>query len=198
MIILGTAAVVGSKVQINFPTGFGGIQAVRLTNYTADVIVLQDITGAGDGSQEYLMPFQTSVYESVSTRTPPTAYGQTLGTGFATSQLFVEWSTDPTADFPGTYPSALTEAPLAPSNSTDGVIVLAANATGSIPAGNRLSTTFYNNGAGVVYWSTNSATVLGPTTSASLASGAGITLSGGVTVHLKADASGASVSYFGA
>lgn len=198
MILLGSATIVGAQVVIQPPTGFSGVQAVRLTNYTADVIILQNITGTGEGSQEYLMPFQTNVYKVDSVRTPPTATGKSLGVAFGSSSLLVEWSTEPTADFPGTYPSALTEAPVAPSNSTDGVVVMAANATGNIAAGSRLSTTFYNNGTGVVYWSTNSATVLGAGTSAQLASGAGVTISGGPKVFLKADATGASVSFFGA
>lgn len=197
MIVLGTAVVRGNVVSITPPEGgFGGIKAARLSNYTGDVLILTNISSDSPG-QEYLMPFQQSVYHIENVRTPPKVVGVTLGSTFSTASLLIEWSTEPLIDFPGTYPVGIAQAPINPTIATDGVVVMAASATGQIPAGPRLQTTFYNTGPGVVYWSVNSATVLGPTTSASLPLGAGITLDGGVVVYLKADSSGASVSYFG-
>lgn len=199
MITLGTATVQGSSVIIKAPVGgFGGVKAVRLTNYTADVIILSNINGTSPGARELIMPFQTNVYACDNIRDAPTALGQTLGSTFATASLMVEWSDDPVTDFPGTYPANVTQAPINPSNSSDGVVVLAANASGTIAAQPlRLQTTFFNTGPGVVYWSQNASTVLGAGTSASLPVNAGVTLDGGATVYLKADVSGASVSFFG-
>lgn len=199
MIVLGSATLIGSSVVMKAPVGgFGGIKAVRLTNYTGDAIILQNITGSSPGAQELLMPFQTNVFPCDNIRDAPTAVGVTLGSTFATASLFVEWSDDPIKDFPGTYPSQVTQAPINPSNASDGVVVMAANASGQIAANPlRLQTTFYNTGPGVVFWSQKSTTVLGAGTSASLPVGAGITLDGGQSIFLKADGSGASVSFFG-
>lgn len=198
MIVLGSATVEGSDVVIDPPVGqFGGVKAVRLTNYSPDAIKLGNVTGKNAGGQEYLMPFQQNVYGIESVRNPPTALGVVLGSGFNTESLFVEWSTEPEIDFPGTYPTALTQAPIVPAASTaDGVVVMAAGANGQIPAQNGTDLTFYNNGTGVVYWSRDSSTVLGAGTSAQLAVGSGVTVGAGNIVYLKADASGASVSWF--
>ena len=197
MIVLGTATVQGNAVVITPPEGgFGGIKAVRLSNYTSDALILTNISSDSPG-QEYLMPFQQSVYHIENVRTPPKVVGVTLGSSFSTASLLIEWSTEPLTDFPGTYPTAISQAPINPTTATDGVVVMGASATGQIPASARLSTTFYNVGPGVVYWSVNSGTTLGPTTSASLPVGSGVTIDGGGIVYLKADSSGASVSYFG-
>lgn len=198
-VYLGSAVVQGSYVVIQAPEqGFGGMKGCRMTNYTADAIILNNITGDTPGAQEYLMPFQQAVYKVENVRQPPTAQGVVLGSAFAASQLFVEWSDDPLTDFPGTYPTIVAQAPINPANTTDGVAVLGGGAAGTVPAStNRVQTTFYNTGPGTVYWSQHSATVLGAGTSASLPPNAGVTLDGGQTVYLKADASGASVSFFG-
>lgn len=113
MIILGSASIQGNTVQIDTKTvaGFGSVQAVRLTNYTADALILTNINGTGQ-SQEYLMPLQQMVYHTLNVSTIPTVIAQSLGTAFDVAALFVEWSTDPTIDFIGTYPQQVTQVPV--------------------------------------------------------------------------------------
>jgi hypothetical protein len=197
-IVLGAAVLTGNAVTITPPEGgFGGVTAVRLSNYTGDALIVTNINSESPG-QEYLLPFQQNVYHIENVRTPPKVVAQVLGSGFPTQSLLVEWSNDPLQDFPGTYPASITQAPINPANTQDGVVVMAANANGQIPAStSRLSTTFFNTGPGVVFWSTKSTTVLGAATSAQLPVGAGVTLDGGAVVFMLADASGASVSWFG-
>ena len=108
MIVLGSASVsiAGSTVTIDSPGGFGAFRAVRLTNYTANVLVLTNISGSTQGqSQEFLLPLQQMVYQSANVQTIPTVtvFG-VEGTFSVAPSVLVEWSTDPLDDFNGTYP----------------------------------------------------------------------------------------------
>lgn len=108
MIVPGTATVNPSTgiVQISAPMGFGTTRGVRLSNYTTDVLILTNISSV-DQSQEYLPPQTQMVYPSVNVGILPTVTGVTLPAASIAANLFVEWSTDPTNDFVGTYPAAL-------------------------------------------------------------------------------------------
>lgn len=157
-VVLGQATVSGSKVNFTPPEGgFGGILAVRLGNYTGDVIVLTNINSDSPG-QEYLLPFQQNVYHIENVRNPPTAVGIALGANFATASLLVEWSTDPLHDFPGTYPTSLTQAGVlstaASAWSVNELAVPNSATTVTIPANSlRTSLTVFVDGANAVEFS---------------------------------------------
>jgi hypothetical protein len=115
MIVVGEAVVQGGKVVITPPTlGFGAVRAVRLTNYTANVLIVSNISGI-DQSQEYLLPLQQMVYESLNTSGVPSISVKDIGAAIsAPPTVLVEWSTDPLPDFPGTYPTTIGEPSGAP------------------------------------------------------------------------------------
>lgn len=108
MIVVGTATVNDNtgKVELRAPLGFGAVRALRLSNFNADAIILTNISGV-DQSQEYLQPQQQMVYQSINVGNIPTLNGLSLPPTQIASNLLVEWSTDPTADFIGTYPVGL-------------------------------------------------------------------------------------------
>ena len=110
----GTAAIVGQYVQINAPQGFGAIDGLRLTNYTGQTVLVNDIASTGQ-SQEYLFPQQQMVYHTRNISNPPTAQGFLTHAAFAPNLLYVEWSDDSINDFIGTYPAFL-PAPIAAPN----------------------------------------------------------------------------------
>ena len=105
---LGSAVLSGTSVTIQPPSGFNAVGAVRLTNYTGEVLTLDNITGE-DPSLEYLMPLQQMVYHTKNVSKVPVILGLVLGAGFPLAQLFVEWSDNPLEDFPGTYPAQITQ-----------------------------------------------------------------------------------------
>lgn len=115
MIVVGEAVVQGNKVVIKPATlGFGAVRAVRLTNYTANVLVLTNISGQ-DQSQEYLLPLQQMVYESINASGVPTVDVKDIGASItAPPTVLVEWSTDPIRDFTGNYPTVIGEPSGAP------------------------------------------------------------------------------------
>ena len=147
-IILG---VVDNNFHIIPPAGgFGGIKACRLSNYTGDALVITNINPDYPG-QEYLLPFQQSVYQIENIRQPPSLSAYVLGQDFSTSNVLVEWSTEPLIDFPGTYPANLTQAFLAsagaPAFEVHTLAVPDDGATHEIPAeARRISLSFINNG----------------------------------------------------
>lgn len=89
------------------PTGFGSVQAIRLSNYTAFPVTVNNIGGVGQSSQ-LLMPNQQMVYPTNNVSTTPTlapSGNDTLADVVA--NVFVEWSTEPSVDFIGVYPAQL-------------------------------------------------------------------------------------------
>lgn len=150
-VVLGQAVQQGSAVVITPPEGgFGGIEAVRLSNYTSDALILTNIDTDRPG-QEYLLPFQQNVYRQKNVRQAPQIEAVILGNDFQTSSVLVEWSTEPLADFPGTYPveltPALTSGVAAPAWENHGLHVLDDGTTYSIPAEpRRVSLTIINHG----------------------------------------------------
>jgi hypothetical protein len=107
----GTAVIAGQYVQINAPQGFGAINGLRLTNYTGQTVLVNNIASVGQ-SQEYLFPQQQMVYHTRNISRPPTAQGFLTHAAFSPNLLYVEWSDDSINDFIGTYPAFL-PAPLA-------------------------------------------------------------------------------------
>ncbi len=108
MIVIGSATISAdqSKVTINSPGGFGAYRGVRLTNYTANILILSNIASESQGqSQEFLLPLQQMVYHTANVQAVPTVtvFGIEGSLQVAPSVL-VEWSTTPLDDFQGTYP----------------------------------------------------------------------------------------------
>lgn len=108
MIVVGTAVVNPSteQVELRAPMGFGTARGVRLSNFTGDSITLTNISGV-DQSQEYLAPQTQMVYPTANVGAVPTAVGVSYPPDQIAQNILVEWSTDPDADFLGTYPAAL-------------------------------------------------------------------------------------------
>lgn len=105
MIIVGQASVNPDtgNVELVAPLGFATARAVRVSNFNSDAVILSNISGV-DQSQEYLMPQQQNVYPTANAGRVPTANGLSLPPDQIATNLLVEWSTDPQADFLGTYP----------------------------------------------------------------------------------------------
>lgn len=103
-IVISIGSAIGSQVILESPLGFGATRAVRVTNTTADIVVLTNILGVGQ-DQQYLFPSQQMVYYSVNISATPTAQGLTLSAATIAAGLYVEWSTEPHEDFIGTYPT---------------------------------------------------------------------------------------------
>ena len=108
MIVIGSSTISanGSVVTINSPGGFGAYEGVRLTNYTANILILTNISGNEQGqSQELLLPLQQMTYHTKNVSTVPTVTVFGIeGTLQVAPQVLVEWSTNPLDDFIGTYP----------------------------------------------------------------------------------------------
>lgn len=197
-LVLGKAVLAGNAVTLSPPEGgFGGITAVRLTNYTGDVLILTNISSDSPG-QEYLMPFQQNVYHIENVRTPPQVVGQQLAAAFATATLLVEWSNDPLKDFPGTYPTALTQAGIissaAPKFNVAAVAIPNDAATHTIPAnGARTSMSFFVDGANAVEWNDADS---GWGTNPQVQVGSGRTVDTTQAVYLRAVGGATSVQYW--
>lgn len=108
MIIVGTAEVNSSTGQVELiaPMGFNTAEGVRLSNFTGDTVTITGINGR-DQSQEYLAPQTQMVYATANIGATPTVIGFTYTAEQIAANLLVEWSTDPSNDFLGTYPTAL-------------------------------------------------------------------------------------------
>lgn len=108
MIVVGTAVVNAStgKVELIAPMGFGTARGVRLSNFTGDTLILTDISGTSQ-SQEYLAPQTQMVYPTANVGNTPFVLGYSYPPSQVAANLLVEWSTDPDADFIGTYPASL-------------------------------------------------------------------------------------------
>ena len=102
----GTAVLNGSNVQIQAPQGFAAINGLRLTNYTGETLLINNVASTGQG-EEYLFPQQQMVYHTRNISAAPTAQGFFTHAAFPPSRLFVEWSDDSINDFNGTYPAFL-------------------------------------------------------------------------------------------
>jgi hypothetical protein len=102
----GTAVLNGSNVLITPPQGFGAINGLRLTNYTGETLLVNNISSTGQG-EEFLFPQQQMVYHTRNISAAPTAQGFFTHTAFPPNRLFVEWSDDSINDFIGVYPAIL-------------------------------------------------------------------------------------------
>lgn len=109
----GTAILNGNNVLIQPPQGFGAINGLRLTNYTGETLLINNIASTGQG-QEYLFPQQQMVYHTRNISQAPSAQGFVSHNAFPPSQLFVEWSDDSINDFIGVYPAFLPSANFIP------------------------------------------------------------------------------------
>jgi hypothetical protein len=115
VIVPGTAIVNAStgKIELIPPLGFGTARGIRLSNYNTDTLTLTDISGTSQ-SQEYLPPQTQMVYATDNVGRTPTIIGQTLTSATLVTNILVEWSTDPAADFIGTYPVGLPQSTFTP------------------------------------------------------------------------------------
>jgi hypothetical protein len=106
-IIVGTTQIIGNVVKLPPPAQFGSVGAVRLSNYTAFPVTVNNISGVGQSAQ-LIMPNQQMVYPTQNVSTQPTLVptGNDTLTDVATN-VFVEWSTEPQHDFTGVYPAQL-------------------------------------------------------------------------------------------
>ena len=78
------------SVSLVAPVGFASTAAVRLTNYTSELLIINNINPAEIGSQEYLAPLQQNVYACVNKSKLPNLQGVSLGTVISTSGVLVE------------------------------------------------------------------------------------------------------------
>jgi hypothetical protein len=104
---LGEAIVQGTGVRLKAPGQFGLFEAVRLTNYTANVLILNGIDSDDPADQQYLLPLQQNVYKTSNTTNVPEVVGLSLGALTSVPTVLAEWSDNPLKDFPGTYPTAI-------------------------------------------------------------------------------------------
>jgi hypothetical protein len=88
------------------PKRFDTVDAVRLTNVSSVVIVLNNISSCYQG-QELLMPGQQMVYKSPNVSSVPYAYSSQAATAALEGLLLSEWSDDSATDFIGTYPASV-------------------------------------------------------------------------------------------
>lgn len=132
MIVPGTATVNPDThyVELSAPMGFGTARGVRLSNFTGTTITLQNISGV-DQSQEYLAPLTQMVYPTSNVGVTPRAFGVGYPSDQIAQNLLVEWSTDPGADFLGTYPAALPTTGVSNNNGTS--LVMNQTVAGGIP-----------------------------------------------------------------
>jgi len=202
MIILGKATIAPQGVIIDTQdiSGFNTVAAVRLSNYSGDVITLRNISGQ-DQSEEYLMPLQQMVYPSANIRNIPTLEALSLGNAIVVETVLVEWSTDPLVDFQGTYPVPLTEVGtvfLTPENNPavtagDVLELTTADTTYDIPGYVfRHSITVINNGSTNIQWSTVDA----GWPHATILPGSSRTLNAPNTLYFQSDADGGTLEWF--
>lgn len=137
-IIVGTASVNGNKVVLTPPMGFGTARGVRISNFTPDTLILNNVSGT-DQSQEYLAPQTCMVYRTLNVQQTPYVQGFNYAASQIAPNILLEWSTDPDTDFIGTYPSAL------PANISLKSLVLASETSAS---GTRISQTIDLTNAG--------------------------------------------------
>lgn len=105
-IIVGTATVQGNKVILSAPMGFGTARGLRISNFTPDTLILNNISGT-DQSQEYIAPQTAMVYRTLNVQQAPYVQGFNYAPAQIAPNILLEWSTDPDSDFVGTYPAAL-------------------------------------------------------------------------------------------
>lgn len=197
------------------PTGFNGANALRITNYTVDVIILQNITGTNPGDRQYIMPFQQTVFEIETVQDYPTMKGQQLGVDIPQEQVLVEWADNGLDDFEGTYPTQVTVSPFFP---TDGLgtylfsmdegsfgdsggetpaVVLGGNAHIRYPQStSRLGATIVNWGPDTIFF-TNTVAALGTVAVVPIGPGASMTIGNGGEVVVGFDDSVSQFSVFG-
>jgi hypothetical protein len=187
----------GNTFLIQPPTGFGSVEAVRISNYTGDALILTNIVGEGS-DQQYLMPFQQMVYPFENVRAIPTMTGLQFGDGINTEAVLIEWSSDPDSDFPGTYPVTLTEATFAASTAfSAATTVVGANDQVEITANaSAINRTVVNLGAGVIYLGASAGATV-PDDCFTLSPGAGITILNNAPIWVTADGTGATFTVIG-
>lgn len=198
-IFIGSVTQQGNKLGISPPAALSSVKAVRVANITSDVLILNNIAGNGQ-SQEYLLPLQQAVYKTEGVQQIPTLYGQALGDALPLSQIFVEWSDDPLADFPGTYPTTLSQLSATAPSFVNGIVTLTnANQTYNIPQNVlRTSITFVNTStSAVVMWLPADKASPWTGTNPSLQPNAGVTLNTSAEIFLQSTTAGATVMWYG-
>ena len=209
MIVIGSAVFDPVKDTVSLDTkdvaGFNTVVAVRLTNYTSDVLVLTNINGRGQG-QEYLMPLQQMVYLFPNVTQVPLIRGLQLGADIPASALLVEWSLDvgdgaPDTDFPGTYPTQVT----APATVGTGFAILASVHTFAdtittfiVPANpKRVTVTLINQSSGgqnILFGGSSDHVLWDDTTTALMTPGAGLEFSSQGPLYFRAGSNGAKLA----
>ena len=159
---LGTATLQGTELQLQAPGRTNTFTALRLTNYTAEVFVLNNISSVQMG-EEYLFPLQQMVYRVENVSAVATITGASLGIFTSVPAVYAEWSDDPLTDFPGTYPTSVTANPIAIHLSITTLALTTAATTYSVPANpNRTALTIINASGGAlpdgrIQWSSDDA-----------------------------------------
>jgi hypothetical protein len=139
----GSAVLNGSNVAIVPPQGFGAINGLRLTNYTGETLLLNNISSTGQG-EEFLFPRMQMVYHTRNISAAPTASGFFTRQAFPPNRLFVEWSDDSINDFIGVYPAFVPQDTfINPALGTP--VILQTNATGT-PATDGAPPNFFDYG----------------------------------------------------
>lgn len=109
MITLGQAEINtdGSVTLVRGAGWLGTYHAVRITNYTGGVLVLNGVDSSNAGTTEYLLPLQQNVYRTSIKGAAPILQDISLGSILNVNGVLVEWSDSPKEDFPGTYPTTI-------------------------------------------------------------------------------------------
>lgn len=114
MIRIGYGTLQGGQLAIIAPMGFAGSRGVRITNLSTDTLILTNIDSRSQG-QEYLPPGMQMIYLSIDATATSTIAGVSESAASLQQSVLIEWSTDPTVDFIGTYPAVVAEFASGPS-----------------------------------------------------------------------------------
>lgn len=206
-VYLGSASFqeVGDQFEISSPVGFDSVEAVRITNFTVDALILNNIDGQSN-SVEYLMPFMQMVWPIKNVQKLPTMRGLQLGADIKTERILVEWSTDADTDFIGTYPVTLVVPPVAKPSDVPAIGFVSGSlavpddgTTYDIPTdASLLSLTFYNdpvNGNAVMFSATDDGWTDSPSPPV-LVKGAGASIGSGNEVYFRGTGNGDSTIYW--
>lgn len=98
-------------LEIQPPAGFNTVNALRITNYTVDVLILTNIMGNNNSDRQYLMPLEQMVFAVENVQTLATMQGLQLGADIEQERVLIEWADNGLDDFEGTYPVFVTILP---------------------------------------------------------------------------------------
>lgn len=187
MIRLGSAVVnADGTVALQRPaSATGSFKAVRLTNYTASIIVIGNINPDDSGTEEYLLPLQQNVYGTNIKGSMPTFSDVSLGSTLNVDGVLVEWSTDPDRDFgKRQYPTTVSSGGFAaPSGTIFQMPLVDATVTYTIPANPFRTRLYLANYCGAsIHWSSTDG---GWNAAPTILDGTDRTLFTGITVYLR-------------